>query len=342
MSKIHLIDENSNIFNSFDTKIRIVIPTLNRPKELLSNFKKIIIDFNRIVSPLSVQVVISENCSDSDKQIDFEILENIFMEYNSLNSLSVIFIQRKARLPLGSHMHWLGNISGTEWVMWLGDDDVLSPTYFKFVFDNIKNEKLMAIAPGYGAVDAKEFFDICDKNEDFEKPVFEKFSKDNMNSFIIHRGHQLSGLAYRETIIKFVNNCIPKKNLYPWMAYQIFALKNGEIYVIKGDHARITSDTPKLFSYGKDGLFPEISESIMVGFHDNYRLAVYYAIIVLGSTGYWRIFETTRVRFFSFFRFLAIMFNPRMNKIVFLGLSPIIFYRIVRSQASQIKHAVIK
>ena len=170
MCKIICVDENTNMTKWLDIELRLIIPTLNRPKQLLHNVKKIISDFSRINSSISIEILISDNLSAPDKRIKLSDLESVFTNHNYLNNLSLIFIKRTSRLPLGSHMRWLGNLPGAEWVMWLGDDDVLSPTYFKFVFDNLGDESLMAFAPGYGPIDAKDFFEICNKKEIFEKP----------------------------------------------------------------------------------------------------------------------------------------------------------------------------
>lgn len=345
MNKMVLIDEDDKFLleENAEIKFRLIIPTLNRPKELICNFKKVLFDINRINPKFNIQIIISENCSDLGKSIDFLALKKNFDQANNLNNISAVFIKRSKRLSLGRHMHWLGNLPGAEWVMWLGDDDLLTPTYLSFVFDSIeKNNCAMAINPGYGVIKAKKFFAICDQIEKIEKKIsLDKYTNKDIDSFIIHRGHQLSGLVYKKEIIEYSNKVIPEENLYPWMGYQITSLKKGEIYILKGLHARITSDTPKLFSYGKDGLFPEICESIMAGFHDNYKMGVYYAIKVLGGIGSWRIFMTSKKPFLAFFRFLALVANKRMDKLVFCGLIPLILYRVVRNQAGKIKRAMM-
>lgn len=345
MNKMVLINENHKFLleENSEIKFRLIIPTLNRPKELICNFKKVLFDINRINPKFNIQIIISENCSDIEKSIDFLTLKNFFDQINNLNTISAVFIKRSKRLSLGRHMHWLGNLPGAKWVMWLGDDDLLSPTYLSFVFDAIeKNNCVVAINPGYGVIKAKKFFEICDRIEKIEKKIsVDKYANKNIGSFIIHRGHQLSGLVYKKEIIEYSNKVIPEENLYPWMGYQITSLKKGEIHILKGLHAIITSDTPKLFSYGKDGLFPEICESIMAGFHDNYKMGVYYTIKVLGGIGSWRIFMTSEKPFFPFFRFLALITNKRMDKLVFCGLTPLIFYRVVLFQVGKIKRALL-
>ena len=345
MNKMVLIDENDQFLlkENSTIKFRLIIPTLNRPKELIYNFNKILFDINRINPKFNIQIIISENCSDLENRIDFLTLKNSFNKINNLNNMSVVFIKRGTRFSLGRHMHWLGNLPGAEWVMWLGDDDLLSPTYLSFVFDAIeKNNCVTAINADYGVITAKNFFEICDQKEEIEEKIsIDKYNSKKIDSFIVHRGHQLSGLVYKKEIIEYSNKFIPEENLYPWMGYQITSLKKGEIHILQGLHARITSDTPKLFSYGKDGLFPDICESIMAGFHDDYKMGVYYAIKVLGGIGSWRIFMTSKNSLLVFVRFLALIADKRMDKLAFCGLTPIIFYRVVRNQAGKIKRAII-
>ena len=152
----------------------------------------------------------------------------------------------------------------------------------------------------------------------------------------------MSGLTYRKNIIESGNKVIPEQNLYPWMSYQIISLSIGDIYFLHGNHARITSDTPKLFSYGDDGLFPEICEAIFAGFNNNYRSAVYYSIRVLGGIGSWRIFRAARIKAVCFLKFLMMIFDRRMSNFVLLAITPIIFWETLKSQASQIKRVLAR
>lgn len=338
----------SKIINEFEIdcisccSLRIFIPTLNRPKELVYNFELLVFNLNKINTNLKIQIIISENCSDFDKKNNVNKLEYIAAKYDK-NDIELIFINRTKRLHIENHLGWVSSFANAEWVMWLGDDDILSFEYLDFIISNIekKNKNIMGFNPGYGTITAKEFFsDHFNVGQENTLKVT-KYSYSIINSFIIHRGHQLSGLAYRYTVIQEAQKYLTSFNMYVWMAYQIIALKKGEIIYLEGQHCKITSDTPKLFSYGKDGLFPEICESIMAGFHDNYKMGVYYTIKVLGGIGSWRIFMTSKNPFMVFFRFLALAANKKMDKLVFCGLTPLIFYRVVRLQVGKIKRAVM-
>ncbi len=339
MSKIFKItNEYEDVFALCD--LRIFMPTLNRPKESLHNFSILVHRLNTINTNKIIEIVISENCSDIDKKINAENFADIVKKYPNEN-IVYIFISREQRLDIGSHLTWVSFLDRAKWVMWLGDDDILSGKFLKFVVSGLDEENVMGFNPQWGPISAKEFFDEKKDFEDGGRETTIIYDSSNICPYIIHRGHQLSGLTYRREVLLEASGYLNSKNMYPWMAYQIIALNKGRVKFLSGLHCKVTSDTPKLFSYGKDGLFPEISESIMAGFHDNYRLAVYYAIRVLGEIAYWRIFVTSKFRCFWFFRILAMVFESRMDKIVLLGLSPIIFYREIRSQAGRIKRALI-
>lgn len=333
-----VLPADDHLFRAFTRRIfplRIVIPTLNRPEELLVNFRKLLRDLGRISPDHEVQLVISENGSDPEKRIDRQRLLDVREQESACSRVSTVFIRRSHRLSLGEHVRWLGGIPGCQWMMWLGDDDLLTPSFLRFVLQHLDDPAVMGMIPGYVGITAAEYFTLGNEQETVSDAKIRNYTGEDLDPKIIHRGHQLSGLTYRSEIIRRGNQRLTPVNLYPWMTYQILALQQGRLVELEGRHARITDDTPKLFSYRRDGLLPEICEAIRGGFAGEYGRFLYYATGVIARVAYWRIFRTSRNNMVVLFNYLALFRDRRMHPVVQLCAFPFILshaaHRILRN-----------
>ena len=288
--------------NDLDIRFNLtmIIPTLNRPDVLYAQVKSLIRNFNRIKPKIKIQLYISENNSDVEKKINKNILNSI-IEKNINESMEFIFIRRTERISLGNHMNLLSKSVNCDWITWIGDDDLLTPTYLSYIIRVIELDdvNVQSVFPGHYSnnyFSQDNFFELSNPIETIDdKRQVEKYNLDSKSIVkIINRGTQLSGLLYRKKIIDLANEVLPAHNLFPWVCYQIMALKEGTILALIGYHARITSDTAKLFSYRKDGLLTEISEAIICGFYPDNKLGSYYAGRVIKEIAFWRIFKTSK------------------------------------------------
>lgn len=327
---------------STDVLLRIIIPTLNRPRELICNVSSLVNNLSRVSEKIDFEIIVSENCSDAGKEIDTSSI------MNTINNQSpIVFVRRSTRLDLGEHVRWLSHLPPVPWVMWLGDDDLLTPTYVNYVLTLIRKdteESVTAIVPGYGNISARSFFELAETEEviDYHPDVTEYTMNLESSVHVVNRGHQLSGLVIRSfSMTHALADALPLGNLYPWMCYLALCLKEGAVLEVDGLHARITSDSPKLFSYRRDGLLPDIVESIMCGFSDDTPFGTKVATEVLKTRAYWRIFKTSRTGIGCLINYLRLWKDRRISKEVFLKCLPRVFFGCVRYQLGQLKRLIV-
>jgi len=338
--------DKNDIYMRFD--LSIIIPTLNRPDTVLANLHSLIKSFNKINPKISIQILISENDSDVNLKIDggrFKLL----LEKNKIKNINFLLIERSKRLSLGKHMHVLSKSVNCSWMMWIGDDDLLTPTYLKYVTEIIEsdNSDIQSVFPvRFGppgdvrnkGITEEEFFHLANSNESIQRNVeIKSYNYNDKNLvYIINRGTQLSGLLYRKEIMDISNQFLPEDNLFPWVCHQIIAIKRGTILSVNGHHVRITSDTDKLFSYREDGLLPEISEAILSGFSSERQLGTYYASKVIKDIAYWRIFKTSKTGLGALKNYI-LSFNHRKTdgKVFFMALPKVaikcLYHHLVHS-----------
>ena len=317
-----------------DVQLRILLPTLNRPAELVANVSRLLCDLRRVSKDQEIQVVISENGSNPDLLIDCRDLSNRISSILADTAHAVLLVRRSNRLSLGEHMRWLHELPSAPWVMWLGDDDLLSPTYLAVVsevIDGKEGDDVGVVIPGYGPIDATEFFALASSSEQFF-PSPDVIKYDPGPGTVLNlagRGHQLSGLTFCTKYLAGVGEMLSRKNVFPWMCWIAGVAQSKAIVFVQGRHARITNDTPKLFSYGTDGLFPDIVEAIFSGCNNDRCLAVRTASNVL-KRGMFRLERTTTTPNQRLLNYLRLWHNPFMDHKVFLKVLPSVLYSYVR------------
>jgi len=334
--KKYFFSKNNNLTLRYD--LTIIIPTLNRPNVLYAQINSLIRNFNQIKPNIRIQIYISENNSDVDKNIDKNKL-SLIIGKNINKNIDFVFIQRIERISLGEHMNILSKSVNCDWITWIGDDDLLTITYLDYAMKVIElNDKnIQSVFPGgitNKGITENDFFRTSKETESIQKNV--KIENYNINSKtileIIHRGTQLSGLLYRKKIIDKANEILPADNLFPWVCYQIIALRKGTVLSLVGYHARITSDTPKLFSYRRDGLLTEISEAIICGFSPDIKLGSFYAGRVIKEIAFWRIFKTSKTGIGALKNYI-LSYNDHVkinSKVFFIVLPKIIYMSFYR------------
>ena len=86
----------------------------------------------------------------SKKKINKNILNSI-IERNINESMEFIFIRRAERISLGNHMNLLSKSVNCEWITWIGDDDLLTPTYLNYIIKVIELDdvNVQSVFPGH-------------------------------------------------------------------------------------------------------------------------------------------------------------------------------------------------
>ena len=210
MNKYSFLEKN-NLKIKYD--LSVIIPTLNRPKVLLAQIGSLVRSFNQIKPKISIQILVSENNPDIDKMVDKEKLDLVTKENLNTKNIRFVFIKRPSRLSLGEHMNFLSKSVNCHWIMWIGDDDLLSSAYLKFLVDTIKSDdkNIQCVFPvRFGPIGDRrnqgisedDFFKYADNEEIIDKNIVVKSYNYNTNDlpYLINRGTQLSGILYRKRL----------------------------------------------------------------------------------------------------------------------------------------------
>jgi len=248
--------------------LRIIIPTLNRPEDVLANVRSVIWACGHLSHSLEIELRLSENGSDESLRIEESELDDLDRSCVQ-NGLVFNYRYLKNRFSLGAHMHDLLSESGSEWQLWIGDDDVLSVEYMNTLLHLIKHdsEGCNIVFAAHGPVDRDCFLTRCSNScKDIKRKSVLPYEKPSIEKNILRlamRGHQLSGLLIRDSLIKECLINMNPENLYPWITLTAANLYKSGFIEVTSHEIFVTSDTPKLFSYGKDGLQGEIAEAIL-------------------------------------------------------------------------------
>ncbi|GAA5483648.1 hypothetical protein Hsar01_02882 [Haloferula sargassicola] len=271
---------------------------------------------------LEVHVKISENDSNPDLAVSDDFMEHLTCEGKS-SRIAVQLIRRKERLSLGAHMAVLFQEVQSDWQVWIGDDDLLLDWYVEELLRQVSED-----ASGHNVVFAKfrpsaysEFLDEARREVEENSPSFihEEIKQRNAGKLttdlvgMAMRGHQLSGLMLRTSFANKAISEVNPENLYPWITCTASAIFDGGAVSYKEEAIIVTSDTPKLFSYGKDGLQGEICEALLSVPSLTRANRIQLARLVLSHpTSYWRMKLTGRNAVWRLVRRLALIAHPKI------------------------------
>ena len=306
-------------------KVRFLIPTLNRPRELYKTLEWNLDAIEKSSQNYEIQILISENCSDDKYKLDLVHLDSISQKFSRG---SVYLVRQKERLNLNVHFRLVSSLGDCEWHIWCGDDDLINQNYICEVLAKIIHSGGRdAFIPGIANITQDEFFKASESSGDLVNSIY--LPKVKRAWYSIYRGHQLSGVVVPYKIAKEVNSELSERNHYPWIAYLGRCLRFGKITHYPQLKTRVTTGTPKLFCYGQNGLVPDIDEAIHIGYGYSfkslqYSLAVFIRPFILGrmlhvSTNFW-----VRV-----YRYTCLFFDCRLRKSIFFISYPFFIYRLI-------------
>jgi len=236
--------------------LTIMIPTYNRAKVVAENLEGVIkiLEDNHLLE--RVEIVISNNASEDDT---FEVLKKI-VAANKNVSIS-LFNQEQTLGSLGN-MNFVLQQASCEYVMYLGDDDYISAEYLKSVLRYIvKIKGLSCIIPSYLNIDVQgnptgRGRDIGKKTTLYRKGFYNSFA----NSW---KGHQLSGLVFKRSLIKNVLDENNITNVYPFIFFVLTCTHQGKTVLLPEFPVLVTRppQSEKSWSYGEDGLIIDVFEN---------------------------------------------------------------------------------
>ena len=327
---VKLISGLNEVGESCD--LRFIIPTLNRPRELLKTVKWLLDATQSRANKLTIQVLISENASDSNLRLELKELESLSA---TPKGIGIYFLRQPTRLNVVHHMRVLSQTLGARWHFWCGDDDLCSPCYIQEVLNCIKDPDpcCAAIVPSYSNITQSEFFEKQnDMEEDCNQPVLYRL-RDTRDWFAIYRGHQLSGLVFNSEIEIAVNSDLPKQNMYPWISYLANAASRSGILYYRNYKTLVTGGTPKLFSYGKNGLVPDIDEAVKCGLKNaRFRGYLISCNILIRGHGYNRIRQTAGSKMGMLSSAFKLLREDKLRKITALIVLPFLLFRILKGR----------
>jgi len=236
-------------------KITIAIPTYNRGKELEKNLSLLskYIDNDHLQDLVCINVV--DNCSCDNTK---EIVEKYIIKCD----FSISYYTQVRNIGPGMNLVAAVNYSTTEWVMLLGDDDYLEPSYLTDCLKAIDNNpSLGCIIANYKAWDPHSNILGSLREENCSTEYYKAgFNACLMNAW---RAHQLSGLtfrrseAYEEYIDKKLNNLYPQIFFVSYCSLRYDVLHFGHFCL----RVSVIPQNKKDWSYGNDALMNDVLEN---------------------------------------------------------------------------------
>lgn len=227
--------------------LEILIPTLNRDKELIDNLKSMQDMIIRNNLSEEIGIIISDNNSteesfsnlktylDNDYHVDYQLYRqdiNIGIEKNTL------FLLKK---------------SAAKYVMTLGDDDYFTEGFLLLTLEYIRTGEYTGIIPNYYEIENGKRTSVI-RDEIGEDKIIDKSSL-----YLSDRGHELSCLVFlREGVLDaYLKNVRP--NAYPFVYFVGYNLSRGKmVYVTREPFAR-TNIPKKNWDYSFDNLMSEFT-----------------------------------------------------------------------------------
>lgn len=274
----------------------ILIPTFNRKKLVVSNVKYLQQEIKRYELDELVNIIVSDNCSDDGT---YEAIE----AHRPVSNIELL--RQEKNVGLENNALSLLNASSSDYIMYIGDDDLVPEGYLKEVVDKlIVNSDIGLVIPGISA----KYFD------DSEIPVRGIGQKEylapkgfNTQMKYAYLTHQLSGCVFkREGLYKAYQTIGNHKNIYPFI---FFALKCQEKYCtlyLPEMKVTVLEGNKKDWAYNQVGLLDEIAKNYNSVFGNN-CFKVSLCLILICTKQSWRL------RTNSFFYHLTALFSIFRN-----------------------------
>ncbi|QEH39754.1 glycosyltransferase family 2 protein [Chitinophaga sp. XS-30] len=236
--------------------LSILIPTYNRQKFLLKNLEILcaIITENNLNN--DVEIIISNNCSpDSTSQ-----KVRIFMEMYP--DIKITFFDQPQNIGLEANALLVLSESHSEYAMYLGDDDYLTKEYLVQLVKRIKVcRDISCIIPSYQNINPEGNHINDGRDIGLKSQVYSGgFENCLENSF---RGHQLSGLTFKQEGLLDTYRKNAVQNMYPFIYFVSRCCLDGKTWHFT-DYPVLVTAAPqkdKDWGYGNDGLLANIFDN---------------------------------------------------------------------------------
>jgi Glycosyl transferase family 2 len=114
------------------TKITVVVPTIGRPEYFAQTLQSLALQ-----TATDFDVLVSDNCA--NPQVDSDQVEKILREINHR------VVRQDSRRAFHDHFNRCVNCANGEWIMFVSDDDLISPDYISKCINIINTEPKICV-----------------------------------------------------------------------------------------------------------------------------------------------------------------------------------------------------
>ena len=231
--------------------IDILIPTFNRKDFLIPNVSFLEDEIAKYNLAGIVKIIVYDNFSEDGTH------EHLVA--NSKLKNTSVFRQKK---NVGLELNALSvlNVSESEYVMYLGDDDRIPEGYLKLIADYVsKNLDIGLILPGIFAVfESGENLPVkrAGSKQRIMKPGF------NSQLKYAYLAHQLSGCVFkRDGLFAAYEKLGKNKNIYPFIFFALYCQKTYSTLYLPNMKVAVYEGNKKDWGYNNIGLLNEIARN---------------------------------------------------------------------------------
>jgi glycosyltransferase involved in cell wall biosynthesis len=196
-----------------------------------------------------VNIIISNNHSCDNTQA---IIDSYAIEFQGV----VFSFNQSTNIGLERNSVFVLSKAKSRYIMYLGDDDYISPYYLKTVIELIWDDKCTAILPNFKNMNLRD--KIHFEHIDSQDIIFHTSSFNSIRRYI-GRGHQLSGLVFMRNglLDSYLKNDL-LRNIYLFIYFVGYSIMQGDFYTVNSAQVHVTSGNPKDWKYGRDSLVPQV------------------------------------------------------------------------------------
>lgn len=233
---------------------QILIPTFNRRDDLKRNLIYLKDQLVRDHLTGKFAITVSNNASSDGTDA---MLSELKVQWSTAVSLNIF--NNKTNVGLEQNSVNLLCSTASDYVLWLGDDDLLADGYLKFVYDHIAQGEIGWVIPGLLEIDkyGKKHYG---RLSTFESKMYSLGYRTVLE--LSHLGHQMSGLVVKRKELATVYLSHPNfRNPYLFIFFLAYSqLYNRGLYAPRYK-TEVNNFNSKDWSYNDIGLLDEVFKS---------------------------------------------------------------------------------
>lgn len=282
--------------------LSILIPTYKRLRFLEKNisFLSKIITSNNWQE--NICILVSDNHSDDGT---FE-----FMSAKDKENEFIFFVEQERNIGAEENFLYLLKWAKSSYIMFLGDDDYLSPQYVSDVMRYISTRRIGAIIPNVINIDEEgKRTDEWMRDKDCKNTLIESGNGCLKYSFL---GHQMSGLVFKRDGLYEQYMSSGYHTMYPTVYFLAYNILRYPFVLAFREPISVTQNKIKHWGYSEDGLIGELFTPFIilrVPYFRRIYLELYYQFAFNGVKVVYLVNQ-------DFFKFLKKIFSSNAITIV--------------------------